>query len=89
MLRGQLSIWGASIMRAYERVAVIALVPSIAWVVPRDCLVLGSRVFSKMSKQDANSAHLVMNAKDTIRLIRMPIFVSCDQKSKSGWGRAM
>lgn len=48
-VRGAFSIWGASIMSAYDRVAVIALVPTIAWAGPRDCMVLGGRVFSRLS----------------------------------------
>ena len=78
---GDLTIWGNSILKAYSKVALFSFIPSIAWKNKRRYLVYGSRIINKISDIHCNDVHLVMSARDPLRLNRMPSSFTYDLQS--------
>lgn len=79
--QGAFTIWGESIMQAYARVAKLAFLPAIGLTRRSDWLILGTRIFNKLTDETRARAHLVMTARDLLRAKTLPRSLTYDLKS--------
>ncbi len=68
-----ISIWGKSILHSYERVSRLAFLPPLTWTSARQCVVFGSRIYAKLGEDGRAQSHVVLSARD---LVRMPVVPS-------------
>ena len=76
-----LSIWGKSILHSYERVSRLAFLPPLTWTSVRQCIVFGSRIYSKLSEGGRAQSHVVLSARDLTRVPVIPLSFSYDLQS--------
>ena len=80
---GRLSIWGEPLMKAYAKVSPVSFVPPISWVRTKDYLIFGSRILNKMTDEGKSNSHVILSARDPLRLTAMPGSFSYDLKAYS------
>jgi hypothetical protein len=80
---GATTIWGHSILEAYSTVARLGFLPSLRYCRQSHWLILGSRIFNQLNPQIRSNAHLVMSARDPVRLSKWPHSWSYDLKAYS------
>lgn len=78
---GNYSIWGDSLLNAYSQVSRFSSLPPVAWTGNRNCIVYGSRIFNKLTPEGRRESHLVLSARDPLRLIDFPRSFSYDLKA--------
>lgn len=70
---GRFSVWGESMLNAYKRVARFSFFSSISWhATPKNYLIVGSRVFNKLSPSFRQNVHVVLSARDPFRISCIP-----------------
>lgn len=84
-----ISIWGKSILHSYERVSRLAFLPLLTWTSARDCIVFGSRIYSKLSEDGRSQSHVVLSARDIARMPVIPSSFSYDLQSYRAVCRAV
>lgn len=69
---GELTVWGQSIIGAYRRVNRFSLIPEVGVMRRRNLTICGSRIFNYLSPPTRDNCHLLMTARDPLRLPALP-----------------
>lgn len=69
---GQLSVWGKSAMENYRRVANLPTLPEVKWCRSKGIMLFGVRAYGLMRKETQEQCHLVLRARDLLRLKVVP-----------------
>jgi hypothetical protein len=79
--RGDISIWGKSIINEYQKISNLPFLPRLSWRDERQCIAFGSRIFGKLKKNGKINTHVLMSARDLIRMPAIPTSFSYDLKA--------
>jgi hypothetical protein len=79
--KSNISVWGKSILHSYERVSRLAWLPRISWSASRPIVVIGSRIHGKMGVDGRGRSHVVLSARDPMRMSFRPTSFSYDLKA--------
>ncbi len=77
------SINGRQFINAYAEVAKFSHLPKVSLLKKMEYMVLGSRIFNKLSISGQKKTHMVMTARDLFRLERIPKSFTYDLKAYS------
>lgn len=70
--QGCWTITGKATLKAYQRVAKVAILPPLSICKKSNCIIIGSRIFNQLTDEARSEAHLVMTARDIKRIIFLP-----------------
>jgi hypothetical protein len=79
--KAELSIWGKSLMDSYLRVSKLSFLPPLVWSRASQYMVFGSRVFGKLGSVGRLNSHVVLSARDPVRLPSIPNSFSYDLRA--------
>lgn len=87
--KSDFSIWGNSILDSYFRVSKLSFVPPLVWSRASRYMVFGSRVFGKFGNAGRLESHVIVSARDLLRLPCIPSSFSYDLRAYAEVYRAV
>jgi hypothetical protein len=78
---GELSIWGSATLENYRKVTKIPIQPFFSWIGCREIMLFGVRGWNLLSSVDRERCHLVLRARDPLRLKQLPSSFSWDLRA--------
>ena len=79
--RGEFHVWGREIVASYKKVALFSLMPRIEIIKKRKYIVYGAKNFHKMGVGIKSNAHVILTARDILRVGKLPTSFTYDLKS--------
>jgi hypothetical protein len=78
---GNFSIWGNATLENYKKVSKLPIQPTLAWIKPKDVMLFGVRGWDRLSTASRGNSHLVLRARDPLRLGQFPPSFNYDLKA--------
>lgn len=78
---GNLSIWGGAILENYKKVSKVPIKPYLSWIKPKDMMLFGLRGWDRLSSAGREKSHVVLRARDLLRLNQFPSSFNYDLKA--------